>query len=42
NRRGELSLGPAALAADPAARPAGLAKLPADATTIGFAHGAAL
>jgi glyoxylase-like metal-dependent hydrolase (beta-lactamase superfamily II) len=42
NRGSELSLGPAVLAADPAARPASLAKLPADATTVGFAHGTAL
>jgi glyoxylase-like metal-dependent hydrolase (beta-lactamase superfamily II) len=42
NRGDTPSLGPAALAADPAARPASLAKLPADPAAVGFAHGIAL
>jgi glyoxylase-like metal-dependent hydrolase (beta-lactamase superfamily II) len=37
--RGALSLGPGALAADPAARAAGLARIPAEVTAVGFAHG---
>ncbi|MEU8695709.1 MBL fold metallo-hydrolase [Streptomyces sp. NPDC048665] len=40
--RGKLALGPAALAADPALRPASLQRLPQDLTTVGFAHGAPL
>ncbi|MET8454415.1 MBL fold metallo-hydrolase [Streptomyces sp. NPDC005209] len=40
--RGKLALGPAALAADPALRPASLQRLPHDLTTVGFAHGAPL
>jgi len=42
NRGNKLSLGPAALSTDPAARPVTLARLPADASVIGFAHGAPL
>jgi glyoxylase-like metal-dependent hydrolase (beta-lactamase superfamily II) len=37
--RGGLSLGPGALAADPAARAASLARIPAEVTAVGFAHG---
>jgi glyoxylase-like metal-dependent hydrolase (beta-lactamase superfamily II) len=40
--RGKLALGPAALAADPALRPASLQRLPHDLTAVGFAHGAPL
>jgi glyoxylase-like metal-dependent hydrolase (beta-lactamase superfamily II) len=40
--RGALSLGPDALAADPAARPVSVARIPADVTVVGFAHGRAL
>ncbi|MET8615436.1 MBL fold metallo-hydrolase [Streptomyces misionensis] len=37
--RGKLALGPAALAADPAARPASLLRMPRDVHAVGFAHG---
>jgi glyoxylase-like metal-dependent hydrolase (beta-lactamase superfamily II) len=37
--RGKLALGPATLAADPAARPASIARIPRDVTAVGFAHG---
>ena len=40
--RGELAIGPAALAADPQLRAAGLARLPQDVAAAGFAHGAPL
>jgi glyoxylase-like metal-dependent hydrolase (beta-lactamase superfamily II) len=40
--RGELALGPAALAADPLLRAGSLAKLPGDLKAVGFAHGAPL
>ncbi|MEV5876324.1 MBL fold metallo-hydrolase [Streptomyces sp. NPDC052101] len=40
--RGDLALGPAALAADPALRIESLARLPHDLRTIGFAHGTPL
>lgn len=40
--RGELGLGPAALAADPALRTGSLARIPRDLEAVGFAHGAAL
>ncbi|MFI8205496.1 MBL fold metallo-hydrolase [Streptomyces sp. NPDC085937] len=40
--RGKLALGPAALAADPNLRPAGLQRLPHHVSTVGFAHGAPL
>ncbi|MFC8247362.1 MBL fold metallo-hydrolase [Streptomyces chartreusis] len=40
--RSNLTLGPAALAADPALRSDSLHKLPSDLHTIGFAHGAPL
>ncbi|HEX4250400.1 MAG TPA: MBL fold metallo-hydrolase [Pseudonocardia sp.] len=42
SRGGTLSLGPAALAADPLARPAGLARLPRAVKAVGLAHGDAL
>jgi glyoxylase-like metal-dependent hydrolase (beta-lactamase superfamily II) len=38
----ELSLGPAALAADPTTRAASLLRLPDDVAAVGFAHGAPL
>jgi glyoxylase-like metal-dependent hydrolase (beta-lactamase superfamily II) len=38
-RGAALSLGPAALAADPLARPAGLARLPRTVRAVGLAHG---
>ncbi|MEV5880037.1 MBL fold metallo-hydrolase [Streptomyces sp. NPDC052101] len=37
-----LSLGPDALAADPASRPAALSRLPVDVAVVGFAHGVPL
>ncbi|MEV7155502.1 MBL fold metallo-hydrolase [Streptomyces misionensis] len=37
--RSKLALGPAALAADPAARPASLLRMPRDVHAVGFAHG---
>ncbi|MFG2847170.1 MBL fold metallo-hydrolase [Kitasatospora sp. NPDC048296] len=37
-----LSLGPAALAADPAQRPASLARRPRTVAAVGLAHGSAL
>ncbi|MFF4315725.1 MBL fold metallo-hydrolase [Streptomyces sp. NPDC001507] len=37
--RSGLTLGPAALAADPAARPASLLRMPRDVRAVGFAHG---
>jgi glyoxylase-like metal-dependent hydrolase (beta-lactamase superfamily II) len=40
--RGKLALGPDTLAADPAARPASIARIPGDVTAVGFAHGAPL
>ena len=40
--RGELGLGPAALAADPALRAESLQALPSDLEAVGFAHGPAL
>ena len=40
--RSGLTLGPAALAEDPAGRPAGLRALPPDVAAVGFAHGAPL
>ncbi|CCK25017.1 hypothetical protein BN159_0638 [Streptomyces davaonensis JCM 4913] len=40
--RGSLTLGPAALAAAPALRPAALTALPPDLRTIAFAHGSPL
>jgi glyoxylase-like metal-dependent hydrolase (beta-lactamase superfamily II) len=40
--RGELGLGPSALAADPALRAAGLRALPRNLSAVGFAHGPAL
>ncbi|MFI0905611.1 MBL fold metallo-hydrolase [Streptomyces sioyaensis] len=40
--RGELALGPAALAADPSLRVESLTRVPADIQAIGFAHGAPL
>lgn len=40
--RGKLMLGPAAMASDPAARPAALARIPSDVRAIGFAHGTPL
>ncbi|MFG2884756.1 MBL fold metallo-hydrolase [Streptomyces sp. NPDC048297] len=40
--RGELALGPAALAADPHLRTGSLARLPRDLAAVGFAHGAPL
>ncbi|MEU0966813.1 MBL fold metallo-hydrolase [Streptomyces sp. NPDC005917] len=40
--RSGLTLGPAALAADPALRPVSLTRLPKDLRTIGFAHGTPL
>lgn len=39
---GKLGYGPAGFAADPAARPTGAARIPADITAIGFGHGAPL
>jgi glyoxylase-like metal-dependent hydrolase (beta-lactamase superfamily II) len=39
DRGADLSLGPAALAADPAQRPSSLARLPRDVTAVGLAHG---
>ena len=39
NRGTELSLGPAALAADPLLRPTGLARLPRTVRAVGLAHG---
>jgi glyoxylase-like metal-dependent hydrolase (beta-lactamase superfamily II) len=39
DRGAGLSLGPAALAADPAQRPSSLARLPRDVTAVGLAHG---
>jgi glyoxylase-like metal-dependent hydrolase (beta-lactamase superfamily II) len=39
NRGRELSIGPAALAADPTARPASLTRLPRDVNAVGLAHG---
>ncbi|MEV0410524.1 MBL fold metallo-hydrolase [Streptomyces sp. NPDC050448] len=40
--RGELALGPAALAADPALRAHSLQRLPHELQAVGFAHGPAL
>ena len=40
--RGDLTLGPAALAADPQLRTGSLARLPRDLKSVGFAHGTAL
>ncbi|MEZ0069846.1 glyoxylase-like metal-dependent hydrolase (beta-lactamase superfamily II) [Streptacidiphilus sp. MAP12-20] len=40
--RGDLALGPAALAADPQLRAGSLAKIPRDVRAVGFAHGSAL
>ncbi|MFF2521785.1 MBL fold metallo-hydrolase [Streptomyces liangshanensis] len=40
--RGELALGPAALAADPALRPGSLARIPDNLRAVGFAHGTPL
>jgi glyoxylase-like metal-dependent hydrolase (beta-lactamase superfamily II) len=42
NRSGRPRMGPAALAADTAARAESLHRLPADVAAVGFAHGAAL
>ncbi|KAA9159096.1 MBL fold metallo-hydrolase [Amycolatopsis acidicola] len=42
NRAAELGIGPAALAADPAQRPASLGRLPRDVAAVGLAHGDAL
>lgn len=42
NRSTELSLGPPALSADPAQRPASLARLPRDIAAVGLAHGDAV
>jgi glyoxylase-like metal-dependent hydrolase (beta-lactamase superfamily II) len=39
---GRLGLGPAAFAADPAARPAGVGRIPVDVAAVGFGHGAPL
>jgi glyoxylase-like metal-dependent hydrolase (beta-lactamase superfamily II) len=39
NRDAELTLGPAALAADPALRPDSLARLPTQVRTVALAHG---
>jgi glyoxylase-like metal-dependent hydrolase (beta-lactamase superfamily II) len=40
--RGDLALGPAALAADPSLRAGSLARIPADVRAVGFAHGTPL
>ncbi|HEY2792408.1 MAG TPA: MBL fold metallo-hydrolase, partial [Micromonosporaceae bacterium] len=40
--RGGLMLGPTAMSADPAARPASVARIPSDLRAVGFAHGAPL
>jgi glyoxylase-like metal-dependent hydrolase (beta-lactamase superfamily II) len=40
--RGEIALGPAALAADPSLRAGSLARIPGDVRAVGFAHGAPL
>jgi glyoxylase-like metal-dependent hydrolase (beta-lactamase superfamily II) len=40
--RGDLALGPAALAADPHLRAGSLARIPRDVRAVGFAHGAPL
>lgn len=37
--RGQLNLGPHALAADPAARAVSVARIPGDVKAVGFAHG---
>jgi glyoxylase-like metal-dependent hydrolase (beta-lactamase superfamily II) len=42
NRGRELGIGPAALASDPTARPASLARLPLDVDAVGIAHGKSL
>jgi glyoxylase-like metal-dependent hydrolase (beta-lactamase superfamily II) len=40
--RGEIALGPAALAADPSLRAGSLARVPSDVRAVGFAHGTPL
>ncbi|MEV0847310.1 MBL fold metallo-hydrolase [Streptomyces sp. NPDC049954] len=40
--RGALSYGPEAMAADPARRPAGAARVPAETAVVGFSHGTAI
>ncbi|MFD8006515.1 MBL fold metallo-hydrolase [Streptomyces mirabilis] len=40
--RGNLAIGPAALAADPDLRPGSLARIPQNLNAVGFAHGAPL